>query len=61
MTQIWEVTRAKYGEQDKALEDGWEPFGVTSQPYQIEKGGQFLTVYSDSVYIYLRRQVAKDG
>jgi len=55
----WEIARAKYGEQKVFLEAGWEPFAVTTEPYQVEKGGQFLTVYSDSVYVYLRRQVTK--
>jgi hypothetical protein len=61
MKSMWEICRLKYGDEQKALELGWEPFAITSEPFQIEKGKQYDTVYSCSVYVYLRRLVISAG
>lgn len=53
----WDMIRVEYGDQQKYLDDGWEPFAVTSDQHQVEKGRQFDTVFSYTVYVYLRRQV----
>ena len=56
----YNVIRVRYGEHQKYLDDGYEPFGVTSENtsynFMNTSIGKRETEYQSTDYIYLRRQ-----
>uniref|UniRef100_A0A6M3K5Y0 Uncharacterized protein n=1 Tax=viral metagenome TaxID=1070528 RepID=A0A6M3K5Y0_9ZZZZ len=58
----WTVIRIRYGEEQKYLDDDWEPFAVTSevttnhfQGSSMTGIGRFMMDIKSNDYIYLRR------